>query len=202
MPRTCAPPSAYPRPGVPSGGGPLSGAPWSGVQPACVSSAAAIPDPKHPVAPTVTSAVTDCEQSPHSHSRLLDYASGLNQTLLRPPCATSGTLIGRGPAMCPTRPPSPIAKRHDYDGAGAVEEPVSDVFSNAERHQTAGRATPARRCAPPAGLRRPTERIGPAGTARRRRRAESCRSSWWESTRAVPERDRRHSSRAHWISRR
>src|SRR6476469_1005888 len=59
MPRTCAPPSAYPRPGVPSGGGPSLGAPWSGVQPAWVSSAAAIPDPKHPAAPTVTSAVTD-----------------------------------------------------------------------------------------------------------------------------------------------
>src|SRR5690348_8877250 len=55
MPSTCAPPSAYPRPGVPIGGG---GAPWSGVQPACESSAAATPMPKHPVAPTVTSAVT------------------------------------------------------------------------------------------------------------------------------------------------
>src|SRR5882762_4793925 len=58
MPKTCAPPSAYPLPGVPSGGGP-SGAPWSGVQPACVSSAVATPDPKHTVAQTVTSAVTD-----------------------------------------------------------------------------------------------------------------------------------------------
>ena len=53
----------------------------------------------------------------------------------------------------------------------------------------------------PVGPRRPAGRIGPDGTARRTRRGGSCRSSWWESTLAVPRRGPRRSNRAHWISR-
>src|SRR3954462_13681089 len=125
MPSTCAPPSAYPRPGVPSGGGPSLGAPWSGVQPACVSSAAASPDPKHPAAPMVPSAVTDANSlripTPACSATRLYF----NRTLLRLPGVQPNELVL--PILLGAGAPPDLAARRDGNRPWRHQNEVPDV---------------------------------------------------------------------------